>query len=164
MTQVPDPDGTLVDAPGGAVWRDDTGRRARLGGGVYVLSAQIMSPATNTQYQLGNAGGLATVCEPPNGWSKVTGYRLQLLSAAGLPVSSLGASEPHLEVRRVLSPGSPSIDLTLSGYNPATGYTGNVGDLRGISGPIRLNVMFLEAVPDSLQWVQLTLQIGASTV
>ena len=163
MTQVPDPDGVLVDAPGGAAWRDDTGRRALLGAALIPLS-RSGTPQVGAQWQFQDGAGLSTVASPPGGWSKVTLYRLLLLTAAGIPVSSVGDSEPHLEVRRVLSPGSPVIDLTLAGYDQNNGYTGNLGDLRSYVGPLRFNVRMLEDVPDGLAWVQLVLQVGASTV
>ena len=167
MAIVPDPDGQDVEAPGGAVWRDDTGRRAQLGGGLMVLS-RSGAPNVNGQWQLQDGAGLSTICQPPGGWSKVTMFRLQLLNSSGVPLAGVGESVPHLEVRRILSLASPVIDLNLGDapftYSQNDGYTGNLGDLRGYVGPLRFNLLFQTAVPIGLGWSQLCLQIGASTV
>lgn len=163
MAQVLDPDGNAVDAPGAGQWRYDTGKLADQGAGCITLSRNG-TPSQNTQHTLYRFSTLPAVTTPPKGWSKATGFRLYLLTTAGIPLDAIANGLVRLEVRRVLSPGSPVIDLALSSYSQAEGFVGNLGDLRSHSGPLKFNLMFTSDPPGTIAWCQLILQHGAITL
>ncbi len=165
-----DPNGEEVDAPGSSQWRYDTDSLAKLGAGVIMLN-RSGAPVQNVQRPLYHSGTtLSTVPTPPRGWTKATGYRLLVLGASGtlgasgIPLDGVANDLFHLEVRNVLSPASPLIDLPLSNYSQNTGFSGNVGDLRGYAFPLTFNVMVAGTVPDGIGWLVLALQYGATTL
>lgn len=158
-----DPDGELVDAPGSSQWRYNVDSLASGGLGLVSLH-RSGTPTQNQQHTLYSFGTLSTVPAPPRGWTKATGYRLVLMGASGVPLDAVSNASVHLEVRSVMSPGSPLIDLTLSGYSQTLGFNGNIGDMRAYTYPIKFNLMVTGDVPQGLSWCQLVLQYGATTL
>jgi len=140
-------DNETHEAPGGAMWRDAMQHTMEQSGGSLTLS-NVATPMLASPYSLFASDGLPTISEPPQGWSAVTYYRVTLMSALGVPLETLpGQGSVKLEIRRAISNASPVAEVALSGYSQAAGFVGVLPDLRTISGPLQLTLMFLDALP-----------------